>query len=450
MKKLLIGLLAGLLVCGILAFAAAEEKPEVQILSGKTADRIRNAKNVYWVGGNFILADNELVRTEDDSIVLSGVCGFWSWGDCFLAEVKNEGAYKVDLNGRTETMPIWTGVDFSDCRFNVVSDGVAILETADGQISVYSRKYDTVFRTEMETTEYEIILNPENGDTYIMLYNDPEEKTVVYRENGDLAWEGPYRLVINAYFSHVTNGHLTGYDEDGKVVVIDAFTGEVTVSFPSKWGWRVFMSEYEIYEDNTALLLDYSTEESAVVSLDGEMLITGTYISDRCDFIPGYYLDGNQDDTYFWSGITFQFTRLIDDSNHEVIHEEPVRAEDLPDSIYVNPVLLDPETKTRFSFKEGPDDETRIKWEGAAIWPYSDPIGIGYSAYELVSRQGWAAVADEDGTIRLVDINWEPIVPWNYDIFYSAGIGYIGRNGGETDFFDADLNLVMSTNTDRQ
>ena len=205
------------------------------------------------------------------------------------------------------------------------------------------------------------------------------------------------------------------------------------------------MGEYEIYEDNTALLLDYSTEETAVASLDGEVLITGAYIYDRSDPTPGYYLDVN-DDTYFWSGITFQFTRLIDDSNHE----EPVRPEDLPDSIYVNPVLLDPETKTRFSFKEGPDDETLTKWEGAAIWPSSCQPGIGYSVYELVSTQGWAAVADEDGMIRVVDINWEPIVPWSYDNFYSTGGGYIGRNGGETDFFDEDLNLVMSTCTDRQ
>ena len=443
MKKLLTGLLAGLLICGILAFAAAEEKPEVQVLSGKTADRIRNAKDVYWAGGNYILADNELVRTEDDSIVLSGVWEWeispW-WENCILVEVPNEGVYEVDPDGRTEIVP---GVD--SVRWIGVSDGIAILETADKQFSVLSRKYDTVFRTGIDTSEYDIIRNPENGDAYFMLYNDPEEKTVVYRENGDLAWEGPYRLVPNAYFSYVTNGHLTGYDEDGKAVVIDAFTGEVTASFSPEWGWRPFMGEYEIYEDNTALLLDYSTEETAVASLDGEVLITGAYIYDRSDPTPGYYLDVN-DDTYFWSGITFQFTRLIDDSNHE----EPVRPEDLPDSIYVNPVLLDPETKTRFSFKEGPDDETLTKWEGAAIWPSSCQPGIGYSVYELVSTQGWAAVADKDGMIRVVDINWEPIVPWSYDNFYSTGGGYIGRNGGETDFFDEDLNLVMSTCTDRQ
>ena len=455
MKKIFVLLLADLLVCGMLPFAAAEETQAAQGLSAEAAARIRRAEYVSWAGGSFILADDELIRAEDDSIVLSGVSGIWPWGDSILAEVTNEGIYVFAPDSRTEIMLICAGTDISSSRFEV-SDGIAVLRDQEGHLSVQSQKYGIVFQPEAgEKTVSELYRNPDNGDAYILFYDDLKCRTAVYRENGDLVWEGPYRLVENVYLQYVTNGHLTGYDNE-KAIVIDFFTGEVTASFSPKWDWTMYMSEYAIYEDNTAVMTDYENngddfyiKQMAVVSLDGEMLIVGGWIEERSDPTPGYNLYVGADDEYFWSGVTFQFSRVIRNSDHEIIREEPVQPEELPDSICVNPVLLDPETKDRFPFREAKDEETRWKWEHEVLWPCSIPFGYGHSTYELASRQGWAVIMEND-KYRVIDMNFEPVLSEDYDDFYPTGNGYIGRNGGETDFFDADLNLVMSTRNDIQ
>lgn len=459
MKKLIAVLAACLLACGQAAFAAAEGETAPWGMSAEAAERIRKAGSISWAGGEYVLADGELICTADNRTVLSSVTELLPWGGGILAELQDTGLYTVDPDGKAELMPICAGIDWPEYGYKAY-DGLLILAEWEGRTLFFqSLKYGTALQAKEEdgwsVEGYEAFRDAESGDRYIVFCCvnkacSTEYRTAVYREDGSLAWEGPFHLVMNAQYHYETNGRLTG-DNGERCVVLNAYTGEVTAVFDPGWYWRFYDGECEIFRDNTAVMDNYAEDRPAgsgcaVVSLDGETLIRCMSVSDRGAYTPGYHIDAEPDKSYFWSGETFLFTETEFDSGYNLIRGKTLRPEDMPESVYVNPILSDPETKSRFPFvaeRSYTEILCGIKWEDA--WPEEYDDGVNYSGAQKAFMQGWAAVMNGEGKWGVAGLDGEYILPPVYDSFMYTGYGYIARTGGETDFIGPELEPAMST-----